>query len=110
MHAATAAFTAAYGGLYDFWVSTAYMPSPPAQHASTCQYQTMPNGWIDPYSAGQEMTGQCIYLHYANAAYNGSDPVMAPPSPATQSALATDIGRLPATTQFSVASKTRRRG
>jgi hypothetical protein len=106
MHAATAAFTAAYGGLYDFWMSTAYLPSPPAPNAFTCQYQTMPNGWIGPYSAGQQMTGQCIYLHYANAAYNGSDPVIAPSSPATQPQLATYIGGLPANNPLSVESNT----
>ena len=81
-HIGDAAFQAAWPQ-YDMYISTAYAPFPPAPNRSTCQYPTMPNGWIGPFSPGAGMTGQCIYLHSSAAQYNTTDGTVTPAAPAT---------------------------
>ncbi len=106
MHVADAAFTAAYGGLYDYWVETAYAPYPPAPNSSTCQYVTMGNGWIGPYSMSVPVSAHCVYLHYASALYNGTDPSIGAQGSPTADQIATYLGNLPANGPNSLESNT----
>ena len=106
MHAADAAFTAAYGGLYDYWVETAYAPYPPAPNAFTCQYVTMGNGWVGPYSLSAPVSAHCVYLHYASAQYNGTDPSIGSQGSPTSEQIASYLGTLPANGPNSLESNT----
>ena len=106
MHAADAAFTAAYGGLYDYWVETAYAPFPPAPNGFTCQYVTMGAGWIGPYSLSSPVSAHCVYLHYASAQYNGTDPSIGSQVSPTSEQIATYLGNLPANGPNSLESNT----
>ena len=92
--------------LYDAYFSSSYMPSPPAPNAATCNYLTLPNGWIGPYSPGTGMTGHCIYLHYAHASYNASDMVVQPAGEPTPTQIQNYIGNLPASDPNSIESNT----
>ena len=92
-----------YSGLYDFSLSTAYAPYPPAANATTCQYLAMPGGWTGPFA----FQGQpCVYFHSANSAYNGTDPSFGVATPATPAQIQTYVGGLPATDPNSIASNT----
>jgi len=104
-HVGDAAFQAA-NPQYDMYISTAFAPYPPAPNPSTCQYATMPTGWIGPYSPGAGMTGQCIYLHYSAAQYNTTDGTVAAGAPATPSQIAATIAALPANDPNSLESNT----
>ena len=106
MHAADAAFTTAYGGLYDYWVETAYAPFPPAPNDSTCQFVTMGTGWVGPYSLNVPVTAHCVYLHYASAPYNGTDPSIGAQGSPTAEHIATYLGTLPANGPHSLESNT----
>ena len=92
-----------YSGLYDYALNTAFMPYPPAPNAATCQYLTMPNGWSGPWTF---QGGHCVYLHFANPSYNGTDPSLGVPTPATLTQIQTYIGGLPANNPLSIESNT----
>ena len=106
-HAADAGFTTMYGGLYDYWIETSYQPMPPAPNTTTCQYVSMGNGWAGPYSLNQApYVAHCVYLHYASALYNGTDPSIGGQVSPTSEQIATYLGTLPANGPNSLESNT----
>jgi hypothetical protein len=89
---------------YDAYFSSDYLPFPPAPNPSTCNFLTLPAGWGGPYSAGQGMTGHCIYLHAKTA--TASAPTIGSQGAATPAQLQTYIGGLPASDPLSIESNT----
>jgi len=88
---------------YDYALTTAFAPMPPAPNTSTCQYLTMPNGWTGPWGF-KGMS--CVYLHQAAAQYNATDPTFGTqPAPSAQE-IATYVGGLPANSPLSIESNT----
>ena len=88
---------------YDYALTTAFMPFPPAPNAATCQYLTMPDGWTGPWTFKGT---PCVYLHYAGASWDGTDPSFGTqPSPSPQD-VANYVGGLPASDPLSIESNT----
>ncbi len=88
---------------YDYSLTTSYAPYPPAVNPATCQYLTMPNGWTGPWTFKGK---PCVYLHYAGAVWNGTDPSFGTQPPPSPQDVANYVGGLPASDPLSMESNT----